>query len=57
MSVEAFDGDIDNVFIFRGALGIQELELICKQGATAIIALGKGERLTEDNISGRAMEH
>jgi len=40
---EPFDGDIDNVFIFSDVLGIKELETIRKNGATAIIALSKGE--------------
>ena len=45
---EAFDGDIDNVFIFRELLGVKELELIRQYGAAAITALAKGELLPEE---------
>ncbi len=45
---QPFDGDIDNVFVFRELLGIKELELIRQYGATAITALAKGELLPEE---------
>ena len=46
--IQPFDGDIDNVFVFRELLSIQDLELIRQHGAAAITALAKGEPLPEE---------
>jgi len=46
--IQPFDGDIDNVFVFREILNIEELEFIRNYGAAAIAALAKGELLPEE---------
>jgi hypothetical protein len=44
---DAFDGDIDNVFVFREMLTLEQLEMIREHRSAAIIALAKGESLPE----------
>ena len=46
---QPFDGDIDNIFVFREVLGMRELESIRKYGATAILAFARGEALPAED--------
>ena len=51
LSQEPFDGEIDNVFVFRETLSMRELESIRKYHTRAILALAKGEPLPEEGGS------